>query len=170
MSLFLLTIWCVGHEFIYAVDSIRQLSLSFQWRFQGLQDSVFSDDLWISNDIAFWQFHVSAMTLFLLSIWCVGREFIDTVDSICQLSLSFHGWFLGLQRLMNSLTLLVPYVSCHSVFRDNFLVYKDSVFADDLWISRHMVFLTIPCVSHDFILPIYLMRRSWIHWRCDSTH
>jgi len=31
------TIWCIGREFIDAVDSTRQLSLSFQWRFQGLR-------------------------------------------------------------------------------------------------------------------------------------
>jgi hypothetical protein len=73
----------------------------------------------------FWQFHVLAMTLFCLSIWCVDHEFIDAV---------------------------IPLISCHSVFRDDFLVYNDSVFADDLWISSDIVFLKIPCVSHDFML------------------
>jgi hypothetical protein len=34
--------------------------------------------------------------------------------------------------VMNSLTLLIPYVGCHSVFIDGFKVYGDSVFADDL--------------------------------------
>jgi hypothetical protein len=149
MTLFLLLIWCVGREFIDAVDFTRQLSLSFQWRFQGLQGlrfhwrfmdkpwhsvldnsmhklwlyfcnwfdasvvnsltlsipyvschSIFSDNfkvyitqfsLTIYGSIViyrFTQFHASAMTLFLLSIWCVGREFIDAVDFKRQLSLS----------------------------------------------------------------------------------
>jgi len=39
------------------------------------------------------------MALFLLSIWCVLREFIDVVDSIRRLSLSIHGWFRVLQWL-----------------------------------------------------------------------
>jgi hypothetical protein len=41
MTLFLLMIWCVGHEFSDAVYSIRQLSLSFQWRFLGLESLSF---------------------------------------------------------------------------------------------------------------------------------
>ena len=53
------------------------------------------------------------MTLFLLSIWCVGREFIDAVDSN---------------------------VSCHSVFNNDYKVYSDSVFGDDLWISSDTTF------------------------------
>jgi hypothetical protein len=64
-----------------------------------------------------------------------------------------------------SLTLSIPCGSCHSVFIDDFKVYNDSVFADDLWISSDIAFLTIPCVSHDSIFPIDLMRQSWIHWR-----
>ena len=140
------------------------------------------------------------MTLFLLSIWCVGCEFIDAVDSKRRLSLSIHWWFQGLQGLclwwrfmdqqrhsvfdhsirqlwlyfcyrfdvsvVNSLTLSIPYVICHSVFIDDFKVYSDSVFTDDLWISSDIPFLTIPCVSHDYIFAIDLMHLSWIHWRC----
>jgi hypothetical protein len=37
MTLFLLSNSCVSREFSYAVDSIRNLSLSIQWRFEGLQ-------------------------------------------------------------------------------------------------------------------------------------
>jgi hypothetical protein len=84
----------------------------------------------------FWHIHASAMTLFLLSISCVGREFIDDVDSSRELSLSFQGWFL---------------------------VYSDPFFADNLWINSDIAFLTIPCVSHDSTLAIDLMCRSWIH-------
>jgi hypothetical protein len=39
------------------------------------------------------------MTLVLLWIWCAGREFIDVVDFICQLSLSIHWRLQGLQWL-----------------------------------------------------------------------
>ena len=52
---------------------------------------------------------------------------------------------------MNSLTLSIPYVICHSVFSGDFEVYSDSVFSDDLWFSTDIEFLTIPCVSHDSI-------------------
>jgi hypothetical protein len=148
----------------------------------------------------FLQFHASATTLFLLSIWCVGRKFIDAVDSMLYLSLSIHWRFQGLlvlsfcRRFMeqpldsvfynsmprpwlyfcfpfnasvvNSLTLSIPCCPCHSVFIDNFKVYGYSVLAADLWISRDIALLTIPCVGHDSIFSIDLMRLSWIHWRC----
>ena len=67
---------------------------------------------------------------------------------------------------MNSVTLWIPHVSCHSVFSDDYKVYNDFVFGDDLWIKSDTAFLTIQCVSHDFIFAIDLMHRSWIHWRC----
>jgi hypothetical protein len=38
-------------------------------------------------------------------------------------------------------------------------VYRDSIFGDDLWISRDITFLTIPCVSHASIFAIDLMCR-----------
>jgi hypothetical protein len=140
------------------------------------------------------------MTLFLLSIWCVGREFIDVVDSMLYLSLSIHWRFQGLVLLsfcrqfmdqpwhivffismrrpwlyfcyqldvyvMNSLTLSILCCTFHSFFIDDFKVYGYSVLAGDLWISRDIAFLTIPCVSHDSIFSIDLMCRSCIHWRC----
>ena len=148
----------------------------------------------------FWKFHASAMTLFLLLIWWVGREFIGTVNSIWQLSLNIQWWFQVKQGLcfrwrfmdqqwhsifdnsicqpslnfcyrfdasvMNSVTLSIPYVSCHSIFIDAFKFYMDFVFADDLWIYNEIEFLTIPCISIDSIFAIDLMRRSWIHWSC----
>jgi len=85
-------------------------------------------------------------------------------NSMCQPWLYFCYQFDA--SIMNSFTLLIPYVDCHSVFIEFFNVYSDSVFADDLWISRDIVFLTIPSVSHDSIFAIDLMRRSWIHWCC----
>jgi len=33
---------------------------------------------------------------------------------------------------------------------DDFLVYSDSVFTHDLWISSDIAFSTILCVSHDY--------------------
>jgi hypothetical protein len=79
------------------------------------------------------------MTLFLLLNLCVGCEFKYSIDSIR---------------------------SCHSIFIDDFKVYRESVFTNDLWISRDIAFLPIPCVRHNSIFAIDLMRRSWIHWRC----
>jgi len=136
------------------------------------------------------------MTLFLLSIWCVGREFIDAVDSIRQLSLSIHWWFQGLQWLcfhwrfmdqewhtvfyysmcqpwlyfryrfdasiVNSLTLSIPYVNCHSVFSDDFKFYSDSAFADDFWSVVTQFSLTIPCVNDDPVFSNDFMRPPWI--------
>jgi hypothetical protein len=140
MTLFLLSIWCVDSEFINIVHSLRQLSVSIHWWFQGLQGRCihwrFMDQQWHG---VFWEFHASSMTLFLLSIWCVHCEFIDAIDSI---------------------------VYCHLVFSDDFNVYRYSDFADDLWISSDMAFFSIPCVSHDSIFAINLRRRSWIYWCC----
>jgi len=61
---------------------------------------------------------------------------------------------------VNSLTLSFPYVSCHSVFIDDSKVYRDSVFAKELWISFNITFLTILCVSHDSTFAMDFMRRS----------
>jgi len=46
------------------------------------------------------------------------------------------------------------------MFIDDFKVYRDDVFANDLWISSDIAFLTISCVSHDSIFAIDLMCRS----------
>jgi hypothetical protein len=169
MTLFLLLIWCVVRQFIYIVDYIRRSSLSIHWQF-------------------------------LVLIGCVVREFRDDVDSIHHLSLSIHWWFQGLQCLcfrrwfmdqpwhsvfynsmcepwlyfcywfdasfVYSLTLSITYIGCYSVFIDDFKFYSYSLFAGDLWINHHITFLTIPCVSHESIFAINLMRRSSIHLRC----
>ena len=68
--------------------------------------------------------------------------------------------------VVNSVTLSIPFGSCHSVFIDDFKVYYYSLLAADLWISHDIAFLTRPCVGHDSLFSINLMRRSWIHWRC----
>jgi hypothetical protein len=68
--------------------------------------------------------------------------------------------------VVNSVTLSIPYGSCHSVFNDDFLVYSDSVFANDFWIRSDIAFLTIPCVNYYSGFAIDLMHQSWIHWRC----
>jgi hypothetical protein len=67
--------------------------------FEVYSDSVFADNLWISRDIAFWKLHESALTLFLLLIGCVVREFIDGVDYIRRLALNIHWQFQGPQWL-----------------------------------------------------------------------
>jgi hypothetical protein len=140
MTLFLLSIWCVGREFIDAVDSMQYLSLSIHWRFQGLL------------------------------LLCFGRRFMDQPwhsifdNSMCPSWLDF--WYRFDVLVVNSLTLSIPCSSCHSVFIDDFKVYCFSVLAGDLWISRDLAFLTIPCISHDSIFAIDLLRLSWFHWRC----
>jgi hypothetical protein len=52
---------------------------------------------------------------------------------------------------MNSLTLLIPYVNCNSVFSDDFKVYSDSVFVDDFWSVVTQFSLAIPCVNEDSV-------------------
>jgi hypothetical protein len=58
---------------------------------------------------------------------------------------------------MNSLTLSISYGNCHLEFINDFKVYSDFVFADDLWISRDIEFLTIPFVGYESIFTIDLM-------------
>ena len=170
-----LPIPCVSHDSIFAIDLMHQSWI--QWRCRFRTPAITQYSLTISMSIAtlfsqmiygslvtyhFWQFHASAMTLFLQSIWCVSRELIDVVDSIHYLSLSIQWRFQGLHRLsfcswfvdqswhrvfdnsmrqpwhhfcyrfvasvVNSLTLWIWHISCHSVLGDDFKVYTDSVF------------------------------------------
>jgi hypothetical protein len=140
MTLFLLSIWCVGREFIDAVDSMLYLSLSIHWRFQGLR------------------------------LLCFGRRFMDQPwHSIFDHSMRrpwLYFCFPFDASVVNSLTLSIPWFTCHSVFIDHFKVYCYSVFAGDLCISRDIVFFSFPCVGHDSIFAIYFTLSSWIHWRC----
>jgi hypothetical protein len=180
-----LTIHCVSHDSIFAIDSIPQLSLSFQWWFQGLQwlnlrwrfidqegHNVFDNymrqawlyfcyrfhpsaitqfSVMISRStgtlfsltiygsaviLRFCQFHESAMTLFLLSIWCIVCEFSDAVDSIRRLSLSIHWWFQGLQLLC---------------FRRQFMDQPwHSIFGQFHAPARTLFFISIGCVVREF--------------------
>jgi hypothetical protein len=140
MTLFLLWILFVGREFNDVVDSIRQLSLIIKWRFQGLQGLCFR-----------WRF--------------MDQPWHNIFDnSMHQPWIYFcYGFYAS---IVNSMTLSIPYGSCHSVLNDDLTVYSDSVFANNLWICIDIAFLTIPCVSHDSIFAINLMRGSWSHWRC----
>jgi len=140
MTLVLVSIWCVGREFINVVNSKRQLSLSIHWRFQVQQGLYFH-----------W--------------WFMDQEWHNVFDnSMRQPWLYFCYQFDT--SVVNSLTLSITYVGCHSLFIDDFKVYIYSVFACDVWISRDIAFLRIPWVCHDSIFAIDLMRRSWIYWRC----
>jgi hypothetical protein len=109
-------------------------------------------------------FHASSVTQQQFTIPCVRHDSNFAIESMCRPWLyfcyRFHAW------AMNYLTLSIQYVSYNSAFSDDFKVYSDSIFADDLWISSDIAFFTIPCVSHDSIFAIDLMRRSWILWRC----
>jgi hypothetical protein len=153
MTLFLLSIWCAGREFIDAVISIHQLSLSIHWQFQVIQGLCFR-----------WQFK--------------GQHWHTIFDnSMPQPWLTFCYWFDAL--VVNSLTLLITYVCCHSVFIEDFKFNRDSVFADDLWISSDKLFLQfhtsamilflllIWCVGREFIDIFDYIRvlSLGIHWR-----
>jgi hypothetical protein len=134
---FLPSIWYVCREFIDAVDYILRLSLNIHWRFQGIQ--------WL----------------------CFRCQFLNQQwHSIFDNSMR-RPWLYFCYRfdasVVNSLTLSITYNGCHSIFMDDFKVY--SVLTGNLWISRDVAFLTIPCVGHDSIFALDLMCRSWIHWR-----
>ena len=110
-----LTIHCVSHDSIFAIDSIPQLSLSFQWWFQGLQGLCFR---WRFMDQRWYCVFVNSMSL----LWLY---FCYRFDAL----------------FVNSVTLSIPYVGCHSVFIDDFKVSSCCVFAGHLWISRDIAFL-----------------------------
>jgi hypothetical protein len=201
-----LTIPCVGHDSIFAFHLMCRSWIHWRCRFHVVPVTQYS--LTISRSsvtlflqaiygsavtYCFFHFHASAMTLFLLSTWCLRHEFIDAVNSMLYLSLIFHWRFQGLQLLcfgrrfmdqpwhsvfdnymrqpwlyffyrfdvsvVNSLTLSIPCGRCHSVFIDDFKVYCYSVLAGDLWSNREIVFFTILCGDHDSIFSIDFMRR-----------
>ena len=103
-----LTIPCVKHESIFAivsslpreffdtVDSIRQLSLIFQWWFQGLQWLCFSWWFLVSSDAFFTNDFIRQLTLFSILISFVNRELVCAVHSIRQPWFNFQRWFLVL--------------------------------------------------------------------------
>jgi hypothetical protein len=143
---------CVSHDSIFAIDLMRRSWI--QW--------------------CYW-FHTSAVTQYSLTIsrstfTLFGRRFMDKLwQSVFDNSMR-QPWLYFYYRFdvsfVNSVTLSIPHGSCQSVFSDDLEVYNDSVFAADLWISSDIAFLAIPCVGHDSIFSIDLMRRSWIQWRC----
>ena len=156
--------------------------------FLSYSDSVFVDDLWISNDITFLTIQcVSNYSDFTIDLkrrswiqWCYGfhssafTRFSVTISrstglSFCWLFMdqewhsvfdnSMHQpWLYFCYRfdasIMNSFSLSIAHVSWQLIFSEDLKVYSDSVFADNLWISRDITFSTIPCVNHDSIFAI----------------
>jgi hypothetical protein len=174
MNLFLLSVICIAREFFNAVDSIRQLSLILDWRFQGHQSLCFCWRFLVGCDAVFTNDFMRQMTLFSLLISFVNRELVCAVNSIRQSWLNFQRWFLVLlwlivcltipsvklesifaigfmRRSWILLTLSTPYVSCHSYFSGNFKVYSDSVFVDNLWSVVTPFSPMIPCVNDDSV-------------------
>jgi hypothetical protein len=107
-----LTIPCVSHDSIFAIDWMRRSWIEWRCRFytsvvtqyslmiSSLTGTLFSLTIYASAMTKhFWQFHASAMTLFFLSISCVGHELIDAVNSIRQLSPNIQWWFQVKQGL-----------------------------------------------------------------------
>jgi len=139
--LFLLLIWCIGRGFMDVVDYICRLSLSIHWRFKGLQWLCFRR-------------------------WFMDQPLHNVFDNSVRQPWHYFSYRFHVS-VMNSLTLSIPYSSCHLVFIDNFKFNRDSVLADNLWISCDIAFLKIPCVFPDSIFAINLKRRLWIHKRCQ---
>jgi hypothetical protein len=146
-----LTIPCVSLDSIFAIDLMclswihwrcrlhTTVVTQYSWTISRFTLTMFLLPIYGSAvTVCFWQFHASTITLFCYRI--------DV-------------------SVVNSLTLWIPCGRCHSVFIDDFKVYCYSVLTGNLWISRDVAFLTIPCVGHDSIFALDLMCRSWIHWR-----
>jgi len=134
-----LAIPCVYYESVFSIDFIRQSWIRVRCRFHQSAATQFSNIISLSivtqfsvsiSGSAFTEcvshFHVLAMNLFLLSIWCVGRA----VDSTCQLLLRFQLWFQGLQRLCfrwrflvrrEAVSLAIPSVNDDSLFSIDFM-------------------------------------------------
>ena len=119
---------------------IRQLSLSIHWWFQGLQGIYFR---WRFMDQ---QWH----SVFYNSMRQPWIYFCYRFDAL----------------VVNSLTMSVPCDNCHSVFIDDFKVYKDSIFADDFWSVVTLFSLAIVCVYHDSVFSIDFMCPLWISFCC----
>jgi hypothetical protein len=152
MTLFLLSISCMGSELFDAALPYGNCHSIFINDFKVYRDSDFADDLWIRSDKAF------------LTILFVRHNSNFAIESMRRPWLFFCYRFHA--GAVNYLTLLIPYVRYDSEFSDNFKVYSDSVFVDDLWITSDIAFLTIPCVNNDYVFSIDFMRQLWICFRC----
>jgi len=147
-----LTIPCVGHDSIFAIDLMRRSWIHSRWWFYAVAVTQYS------------------LTISRSTLLSYGRRYMDQAwqsvfyNSMRQPQLYFCYRFDA--SVVNSVTLSIPFGSCHSVFIDDFKVYYYSLLAADLWISHDIAFLTIPLIGHDSIFAIDLMRRSWIHARC----
>jgi len=121
-----------------AVDSTRELSLKFQLWFQGLQWLCFHWRFLFRRDVVSLAIPSVNDDSTSLLISCVNRELVFVFDSISQPRLNFQRWFPVLQWL---------------------------IFGDDFLISIRRVCFTFPCVSHESIFAIDLLRRSccWFH-------
>ena len=140
MNLFFIWILYLYRECKDAVEYKRQLSLSIKWQYDCLER--------------------------LSSRWRIMDLHWHSIFDNSMHQRWLHFCYQFDTSVVKSLTLSIPYASCHLVFIYHFKVYIYSVLSADLWISRYIAFLTIPCVSHDSIFAINLMRRSWSHWRC----
>ena len=139
MTLFLLSIGCVVLELSDAVDSIHRLSLSIYWRFQVWQGLCFR-----------WRF--------------MHQQWHSISDnSMRQPWLYFFYRFMRRSWINWLCWLHMSALTQYSLMISRSIV---TVFTADLWISRDIAFLTIPCIGHDSIFAIDWMCRSWINWRC----
>jgi hypothetical protein len=172
MTLFSLLISCVNRELVFVVDSISQLRLNFQRWFLVLQGLSFQWRFLDHNSQSVWRFHVVAINLFLLSIWCVGI----VVDSTLQLSIRFELRFQDLQRLCfrwqfmvksDAVSLAIPCVNDDSVSLLISSVNRELVFVVDSISQPRLNF------QRRFLVLQWLSFRWWFldqHWQsvCDN--
>ena len=129
----------ISRGFDFFVNSIRQSSLSFQWRLV-YSDPVFADDFWFGNDVVF-------TNAFMHQRW-----------------LYFLFWFQA--STVNWFSLSIPYVSYHSIFNDDFSVYSDSVFNYDFLVYSNSVFNADFCISSDVVFTHDFKPQRWLYFCC----
>ena len=158
-----LTIPCVSHDSIFAIDFMRRSGIHRRCRFRTSVVTQFSLTISMFNVTQFsltisgqyWHgFHrwflASMMTLFSLLISCVHRELVFAVDFMRHPPLNFQWWFLVLRWLSFHRRFL--HQQWHSVFDDSmchpWLYFRNrchasvgnSLTLSILYVSYHLVF------------------------------
>ena len=134
-------------------DSIRQPWVYFCYRFDALIVNSLTLSIPYDNchSVFIDDFKVYSVSVFIDNLWIRRKIAFLTIpfvshESIFAIDLMRRSWIHWRCRLDTSTV-------------THYLLTIHSVFADDLWISNDIAFLTIPCIDHDSIFSIDMTRR-----------
>jgi len=134
-------------------DSIRQPWVYFCYRFDALIVNSLTLSIPYGNchSVFIDDFKVYSVSVFVDNLWIRRKIAFLTIpfvshESIFAIDLMRRSWIHWRCRLDTSTV-------------TQYLLTIHSVFADDLWISNDIAFLTIPCIDHDSIFSIDMTRR-----------